>query len=473
MRNSPKKKLSESGIVFASLPKLFLSNGKKNGTGTKKCNDTMNDYIRQLDSRGIEYNFYGDSILMFCPDCRAGESTGNKMTTVFLNVRTATTECRYCGQKSAWEDFLVKFSDKKPHQLQPTFSRIAPPEVEPRHTLAPPQSPPKLRLVAEILQEDFGEDEWLVDNLIPISGIVALSGNPGEFKTWLTIHIAASVAKGVSVFGKFPSRQRSVLVIDEENQLRHIKKRLQLMNISSDMLIYYLSFENFRADDSQNIEFILSIIKEKHISLVIIDSLVRVHRQQENDAGQMASVFRGLQKFTQAEAAILFTHHHRKQMGYYSSANPAQNLRGSSDILAVVDGHISVEKKHGEDILILRQNKARQSELVEPFEVNIVKDENGPRNFEYKGQHDEKKKKAEEAAEAIVAILRDGIKSRQELEKALAGDFSKGAVNKGIKIAQELGDIELVPKEELPEELAANNKKHYYRLTEEIDPPAP
>lgn len=193
---------------------------------------------------------------------------------------------------------------------------------------------------------------------------------------------------------------------------------------------------------------ILGIVKEKNIKLLILDSLVRVHEQDENDAKGMTKVFSSLQKIIGAGASILFTHHHRKQMGYGPS-NPGQSMRGSSDILAAVDCHIIVEKKKDEvDRLIIKQTKLRQAEALLPFEVKVIKSELGPSDFEYAGGYDEKKRKAEEAGEATILVLEGGMKSRLEIINTLIEDFGKTAIEDGIKLKEGV-KIERVPKEEL------------------------
>ena len=180
----------------------------------------------------------------------------------------------------------------------------------------------------------------------------------------------------------------------------------------------------------------------------------------------MAKVDKSFKKITKEGASILFTHHHRKQQGYGPN-NQGQSMRGSSDILAAVDCHITLEKKRDEeDRLILKQTKLRPDEVLKPFEVKILKESfvNGkacPSGFEYVGEHDEMKKKVEEVAEAVVLVVRDEMKSREEIIELLSEDYGKTIVDFAIKLAKETERIERVPTEELPKE---NRKKAYYRL---------
>lgn len=367
-----------------------------------------------------------------------------------------------------WDQKIVgspERSDERKRELDNVFDgvlkREASKKILPELYDVTPQGKPRLWNIGEILMKDFGEEAWLVESLISKQGITALSGNPGDFKTWITIHIAICVSRGLSVFGKFPTTKGCVLIIDEEDHLRLLKKRLELLGATEKDNIHYLSQSGIKVDDETTRDAILEIVKEKNIKLLILDSLVRVHRQDENDARGMAKVFSSLQKVITAGASILFTHHHRKEQGHGTS-NPAQSMRGSSDILAAVDCHIAMTKKRDEDRLIVRQTKLRQGELLLPFEVSILKSTFGPSGFEFAGGYDEKKQKSGEAAECVVALLEDGVKTRKELIEIIKG-YGRDTVEAGIKLAEEAGDIERVPKEELPK----NDKKAYYRITGE------
>lgn len=330
----------------------------------------------------------------------------------------------------------------------------------------------KLRLwtIGEILAQDFGEEEWLVESLIPKQGMTVLSGSPGDFKTWITIHTALCVARGLPVFNKFPTMPGGVLIIDEEDHIRLLKKRLSFLGAKDDDNIFYVSQGGIKVDDKATRDWLVKIITEKNIKLLILDSLVRVHQQDENDAKGMAKVFCGLQDAIKAGASILFTHHHRKaQARAGQNNNPGQNMRGSSDILAAVDCHIVVEKNRDEeDKLAIKQPKCRQGEELKPFEVRVLKeafDDKGracPSGFEYAGGYDEKKKKGEEVAIELLNILaEEGVRSRPDIIEDLREDYGRDVIDQGLKLAEEKGDIERVPKEELQND---QRRKIHYRI---------
>ena len=57
----------------------------------------------------------------------------------------------------------------------------------------PSEFNPKLLSIQEIIATDFGPLEWVIDKLIPRQSITVISGEPGSYKTWLTMEMAKSI----------------------------------------------------------------------------------------------------------------------------------------------------------------------------------------------------------------------------------------------------------------------------------------
>ncbi|OGY59649.1 MAG: hypothetical protein A3I31_00555 [Candidatus Colwellbacteria bacterium RIFCSPLOWO2_02_FULL_44_20b] len=321
--------------------------------------------------------------------------------------------------------------------------------------------------MGEFLAQDFGPEEWLVESLVLQPSIVALSGNPGNFKTTIATHIAQAVARGTPVFGQFATKQGPVLMIDEENHQRHMQKRFLNFGASEDDNIFYLSHAGVKLDQPESCERILKKIKAEGIKLVTLDSFVDMHSQQENDAVQMQVILAALREFAQAGASVVFLHHPTKPMGS-SGLKTHQFLRGSSNILAQIDTHFHVEKEKDENLLVIRNEKMRDAGQKRPFEVEIqmadVGGEQIPRGLAYLDVHDDEATKAEQASEAVVNILEDGkFLSRKAVHEELKEEFGKMAIDKGIGLAEKREQIERVPKEDLPTN--ANAREHHYRST--------
>lgn len=257
--------------------------------------------------------------------------------------------------------------------------------------------------LGELLSRDFPANKWVVDRLIPHEGITILSGAPASYKTWFVLRIALDIANGEVLFGQFQCQQANVLIIDEENHLRLLQERLRLLGASQESPIYFLSQKGFLVSNESAVEKVLEICREKDISVIFMDSLVRVNNAEENDSHQMSEVFRCIRKLCQNGKTVVITHHERKEGMTNSSAQ--NRLRGSSDISAAIDAHIALKRdKTDKSKVLIEQAKLRSGKEMEPFEI-AVKESTDEITFSYLGQASVDVTKKEVAKDVILQIL--------------------------------------------------------------------
>lgn len=233
---------------------------------------------------------------------------------------------------------------------------------------------PELISLDDLMSMEFPENKWVIEKLIPLQGITIIAGAPGNFKTWILLSMAISISKGEDFLGKFPSLKSNILIIDEENPLYMIKDRSKLLGAAKALSIDIISQRGFLIEDDAWIKRILDICESKKIDVIFFDSLIRIHQAEENSATNMSNVFRRIKRFCRAGKTVIITHHERKEGAIKSSGQ--NRLRGSSDISAAVDSHLTVRKIKDDDKnkLAIEQPKLRQEQEIEPFEVSILKD---------------------------------------------------------------------------------------------------
>ncbi len=286
---------------------------------------------------------------------------------------------------------------------------------------------------SELSLKKFPASKWLIEGIVPLEGITILSGAPASFKTWFLLAMAKNIAEGGEFLDEFTCSQSGVLIIDEENSLNLIRERLRKMGADKDLPIYFLSQKGFLATTDQDIESIVQFCKEEGILTVFIDSLVRISHADENDASQMANVFRNLRRFCQNGITVVLTHHERKDGIIKSPAS--ERMRGSSDISAAVDAHLALKRdKSNRDKIFVEQAKLRSGKEREPFEVEIREDAAGRFEFKYLGVQVGKREKKEEAKTAILTVCEGG---KEGLSMTQISTMVKGKVSVGDKNIRE------------------------------------
>lgn len=317
---------------------------------------------------------------------------------------------------------------------------------------------PGIRVIqyAELAKLDIPPPAWIVDKFIPDKSITIVSALPGQYKTWLTFDIAIKVAHGEALFGEFKTKQTKVLIIDEESGLGRLRGRLQMLGVTNNTAISVASYNNFKVT-KESTESLITYCKANNIGLVIFDSLTRLHNADDNTAKEMSVVMANFKKLAQADVAVLLIHHNRKPaLGSHDGAN---EMRGSVEILAACDAHISMKRSSNSKTVTVRQNKNRDAEEMPAFNLEFDGDEESGYQFTYTGNASRKADKAEDTDNAIRELLADGgMLFQQKIIETLKTNSVVGGekmIASRLKVLAESGELIVNTGE---------SGKHFYRL---------
>ena len=267
----------------------------------------------------------------------------------------------------------------------------------------------------EILALNLPDPIWVAPMMFPNPGLVAVSGRPGSHKTYFCVWMLRRIAAGLPMFddageGFFDSSMGNAqapipcLVIEEENSLRLVKKRLRgLKPIPSDKeSLYFLVQKGFKLQNPVWLKTLLDFIEEKGIKVVLLDPFSSVTGlENENDNAEAAKVMDILRReLVERDLTVIFIHHPSK------GDAGGMSLRGAGDILGKVDVHLGVEKdKEDPKLITVSYEKMRMEDETKfsSFQVRLAGDELvRSQEFKYVGA---KKSKKEELTEVILAVF--------------------------------------------------------------------
>lgn len=305
----------------------------------------------------------------------------------------------------------------------------------------------------ELYEEEMPPISWLAKDLIPSGMLAAITGESNCYKSFLTLALAQSVATGKPFLGHFEVEKKGkVLIIDEENTRRLIKKRFEDMGIEAHEDIIFLSLSGVQIDHGSHHNKLKALIDEIDPVLVVMDSLVRFHSKDENSASEMSGVMRNISLLTSEERTVLFIHHHKKEgFGKNSGSN---SVRGSTDIFNALDCHIGIKKNT--DTLTLNQHKLRVQKQLDPFSVTIDNLTAGHLQFVYGGVDTSRQDLVNETMGEIVNMLNQAageVVSRKELGEEF--DVSKKMLTEALNT--------LIENEEIVRHVGAHGA-HFYSI---------
>lgn len=218
--------------------------------------------------------------------------------------------------------------------------------------------------------------QWLVASLWARAGVGILGGAPKCCKSWLALEMAVAVASGAPCLGVFEVGDVGpVLLYMAEDAAPVVKTRLagicrhRGLELAS-LPIHLITAPALRLDRTQDQSRLRDAVAKWAPRLLVLDPFVRLHRIDENDAGQVSALLGYLRELQRAhDVAVLVVHHARKNG---VAGQPGQSLRGSGDFFAWADSLIGVRRHRGRLVLAVEH---RAAPAPEPINLALVGDD--------------------------------------------------------------------------------------------------
>lgn len=197
----------------------------------------------------------------------------------------------------------------------------------------------------ELKGRDFAPLQFVVDGLVP-QGLTVLAGAPKVGKSWLSLDIALSVARGTAVLDENVHRcvKGAVLYLALEDSERRLRGRLeQLLGTGPDWprnLFFETEWPGMHADGLERLD--QWIAATEGARLIVLD-VFQKFRSIGSQAGYEQD-YRDLTKLLDLarhrQIGIILVHHLRKS----GSGDPFERITGSAGFLGVPDTNIVLDK---------------------------------------------------------------------------------------------------------------------------------
>jgi len=220
--------------------------------------------------------------------------------------------------------------------------------------------------------------DWLVEEILESGSLGLIFGEPSTGKSFIALDLGACVATGLDWNGN-KVQQGGVLYFAGEG-IQGFSRRIEAWMVAHRTQLNHSMFLSTRAVDLNDTENILPSVREEiqrisqqvELRLMIVDTLSRHYRGDENTAADMSrfiSVVDGLRQ--EFGFAVLLVHH--------SGKDNSRGARGSSVLKAAVDTEIQAKKVN--DVISITNTKQKDYELFgeRAFQLSQVelRDTNG------------------------------------------------------------------------------------------------
>lgn len=187
--------------------------------------------------------------------------------------------------------------------------------------------------------ENVGGVEYICNPLLPRGALILLAGRPGSGKSFITLDMALCISSGKPIFNFYQTEKHRVLLIDLENPPTLLKERALLLQKNRGVGETFLLSGPFYLDIPRHVKMLEQIITEKRVGVVIIDNLTACFQklQNENESLRLYRIMKSLKDIAVKSGATFVLVHHLRKPGQFTSANPLDEVRGSSVIVGIAD----------------------------------------------------------------------------------------------------------------------------------------
>jgi hypothetical protein len=243
----------------------------------------------------------------------------------------------------------------------------------PKPAPVPERTLPVVR--ASELAHELPEQRWLIRDLWASEGVGVIGGSPKCLKSWLGLEMAVSLASRTPCLGRFePALQGRALVYMAEDAIPDVRFRLESLcshhkvDLAS-LDIFVITASTLRIDLPSDQQRLMATVDAIRPNLVLLDPLVRLHRQDENSSADMSALLGFLRQLQrELQTAVVLAHHARKNGPV---GQPGHALRGSSDLHAFGDSNLYLRRSRDSLVLTFEH---RAAESPKPIELALVTD---------------------------------------------------------------------------------------------------
>ena len=233
-----------------------------------------------------------------------------------------------------------------------------------------------IRLAHE-LERRPSVERWLIEGLWGERAVGIVGGEPKCCKSWLALDVAVSVASGAPCLRRFAvQRPGPVLLFAAEDALHVVRDRLEGICAAAGVRLrglplHVVTAPVVRLDLERDRVALRAAVEQLRPRLLVLDPFVRLHRVDENQAGEVAPLLAYLRELERRFAASVLLVHHARKGGH---ARAGQALRGTSELHAWGDSNLYL-RRSGDALTMTVEHRAAPA--PEPLQLALREAQGG------------------------------------------------------------------------------------------------
>jgi hypothetical protein len=297
----------------------------------------------------------------------------------------------------------------------------------------------------DVIDEPDKPVPWVIKGLLARRDFAIIAGEPGTGKSVFALDLALSLASGTEFLSTFKvERQFNVIYLDEEMAPLLARRRLKQLIVGrqlepDDLALQYYNSCSISLDSPEGRLALRRICDSFKPDWIILDSLIRFHKRNENDNSEMSRFYEHLRALQKEYETGIIALHHLAKPSKDKSKELGHRLRGASDLRATVDQLWGIEGETRSNVRTLVHDKNRWGSTTPPMTMIWIEAEDASTatlKAESRSQNVEDK-----IVEMLISSGEVGC-SRTTLITLLERDYTKASAER--MATQSLGKLKAV-----------------------------
>jgi hypothetical protein len=239
------------------------------------------------------------------------------------------------------------------------------------HSVWGPSGPPLLEDYLKAVEAEKG-DTFLLDGVLPTDSVILMSGRAKlAHKTWDAMLMCQALVTGLpsSMYVPVNKDGVNVLFCEHEGSRRLTARRWRAIQAAYPAKekgkIFFAHRYPIVLNDVAWQKRLADFVRDNQIALVVIDTLTKAMRGDENDSANVSDVMRALDFVANAgqQTSIMFLHHLRKTSGERSfDVDIDDEIRGSSAIAGNYGVHYALRTPDWDNSILWKTIRDSQGE---------------------------------------------------------------------------------------------------------------
>jgi predicted transcriptional regulator/archaellum biogenesis ATPase FlaH len=201
-----------------------------------------------------------------------------------------------------------------------------------------------------LLNREWPKPRWAIPDLLPM-GFTIIAGAPKVGKSWLALQLAYAVSTG-GIILQTKVEQGNVLYLALEDSPRRLKDRMRKQGWNDGLNCDFVvmgDFEEWLGKlDEKGMEKFGNFLGRRDYRLIVIDTLSRAVRGDQNEVEEMTSNLAPLQMLAhRLNCAVVIVDHHKKTGSAWGEIDVVGDILGSTAKGALADTAVGLYRERG------------------------------------------------------------------------------------------------------------------------------